>query len=115
MKAITVNRTRRNPQPMDLPSKVLIIGYGEMGHIMKYLLRASIKRIPAPRTWMNTCQRRYTSHPRLHTLEMVSRYRLFDTALCPLYGLIRDTVTAPLNVARNFENYLDIIRKQGEL
>ncbi len=50
----------------------------------------------------------------IHTLETVSRYRLFDTAPYPLYGLIDDTVKAPLNVARSFEDYLIRIREQGD-
>lgn len=42
----------------------------------------------------------------IHTLAMVERYRLFDTAPYPLYGLIHDAVQEPADVAQRFRDYL---------
>ncbi|MEO8332866.1 MAG: hypothetical protein ABI479_10580 [Gallionella sp.] len=42
----------------------------------------------------------------IHTLAMVEKYRLFDTAPYPLYGLIQDVVQEPVDVAQKFHEYL---------
>lgn len=42
----------------------------------------------------------------VHTLAMVEKYHLFDTAPYPLYGLIHDVVQEPVNVAQKFRDYL---------
>ena len=42
----------------------------------------------------------------IHTLAMVERYRLFDTAPYPLYGLIHDAVQGPVDMAQKFRDYL---------
>jgi len=42
----------------------------------------------------------------IHTLEMVEKFHLFDTAPYPLYGLIHDVVKKPVNVAQKVHDYL---------
>jgi len=42
----------------------------------------------------------------IHTLAMVEKYRLFDAAPHPLYGLIHDVVQEPVDVAQKFRDYL---------
>lgn len=42
----------------------------------------------------------------IHTLAMVERYRLFDAAPYPLYGLIHDAVQGPVDMAQRFRDYL---------
>ena len=43
----------------------------------------------------------------IHTLEMVEKFHLFDTAPYPLYGLIHAVVKNPVNVAQQVSDYLD--------
>jgi glycerol-3-phosphate dehydrogenase (NAD(P)+) len=42
----------------------------------------------------------------IHTLEMVSRYRLFNTADYPLFQLIHDIVSSPQGVHKKINRYL---------
>lgn len=42
----------------------------------------------------------------IHTLAMVEKYHLFDTAPYPLYGLINAAVKQPTDVAQKFRDYL---------
>ena len=47
----------------------------------------------------------------IHTLAMVERYRLFDAAPYPLYGLIHDVVQEPVDVAQKFRDYLVQVKR----
>ena len=47
----------------------------------------------------------------IHTLAMVGKYRLFDTAPYPLYNLIHHVVKKPVGVAQQFRDYLAHIRQ----
>jgi glycerol-3-phosphate dehydrogenase (NAD(P)+) len=47
----------------------------------------------------------------IHTLEMVEKYRLFDTSPYPLYGLVQDIVKEPVSIAQKFRNYLGLIQQ----
>ena len=42
----------------------------------------------------------------IHTLAMIDKYQLFDAAPYPLYGLVRDAVQQPADVAQKFRDYL---------
>src|SRR4030067_2369706 len=42
----------------------------------------------------------------VHTLKMVEKFSLFDTAPYPLYGLIHDAVQCPSDAAQRFRDYL---------
>ena len=42
----------------------------------------------------------------IHTLEMISRYRLFNTADYPLFQLIDDIVSSPRGVDKRINDYL---------
>ena len=42
----------------------------------------------------------------IHTLEMVSQYRLFNTAEYPLFRLIQDIVRHPHDVRKNINEYV---------
>ena len=42
----------------------------------------------------------------IHTLEMVSRHRLFNTADYPLFRLIQDIVRRPHDVKKSINEYL---------
>ena len=42
----------------------------------------------------------------IHTLEMISRYRLFNTADYPLFQLIDDIVSSPRGVHKRINDYL---------
>lgn len=46
----------------------------------------------------------------IHTLEMVAKYQLFDSAPYPLYGLINDIVADPGDVVQEFHRYLGRIK-----
>ena len=43
----------------------------------------------------------------IHTLDMVRKYRLFDSSHCPLYTLIDDLVQNPCDVTRLFHEYIE--------
>ena len=43
----------------------------------------------------------------VHTLAMVRKYRLFDSAPYRLYGLIDEVVQDPLDVAQRFRAYIE--------
>lgn len=45
----------------------------------------------------------------IHTLAMVRKYRLFDSAPYRLYGLIDKVVQGPLDVAQRFRDYIESI------
>ena len=45
----------------------------------------------------------------IHTLAMVRKYRLFDSAPYRLYGLIDEVVQDPLDVAQRFRDYIESI------
>jgi glycerol-3-phosphate dehydrogenase (NAD(P)+) len=45
----------------------------------------------------------------IHTLAMVRKYRLFDSAPYRLYGLIDEVVRDPLDVAQRFRGYIESI------
>lgn len=45
----------------------------------------------------------------IHTLAMVRKYRLFNSAPYRLYGLIDEVVQDPLDVAQRFRNYIESI------
>lgn len=47
----------------------------------------------------------------IHTLAMIEKYHLFDAAPYPLYGLIRDAVQGPVDVAQRFRDYLGHIQR----
>ncbi len=46
----------------------------------------------------------------VHTLQMVEKYRLFDSHAYPLYALVRDIVTFPAALNSRVQSYLDRLR-----
>ncbi len=46
----------------------------------------------------------------IHTLEMVEKYRLFDTSSCPLFSLIRDIVQNPIDTEQKITAYLNSVQ-----
>ncbi len=46
----------------------------------------------------------------VHTLQMVEKYRLFDSHAYPLYALVRDVVTFPAALNSRVQSYLDQLR-----
>ena len=47
----------------------------------------------------------------VHTLRMVEKYRLFDWRAYPLFSLVRDIVSAPENLGKRVESYLEQLRE----
>ena len=45
----------------------------------------------------------------IHTLEMVDKYKLFDTSAYPLYTLIHTIIREPDGISRQLHDYLDNI------